>query len=277
MVMRIAAIYCVWDGLEILPYSIKNIAPLVGHVFVIASESSNYGERRQGAVYSDVPNMTILKWEPNLSATPMENETAKRNFGLDYIRGKGYTHFIFVDADEFYESEAFKKEKLRFENPNIAGIVCRSKVYFRSPGLTIGYDTTLVPFIHTLTNTIRCQMNMQYPFAWTDTDQVPFTPKRRIRIDPTRQMNIASGVEWSDIIMHHYSYVRNDINGKVRNSTARRNIEGSTLVADYCNAKEGYFCEFYKTRLVACENLFNIPDIQDDVLLSSSIKTTEPS
>lgn len=267
--MKLAAIYCVWDGLEILPYSIKNIAPLVNHIFVIGSESSNYGEQRQGAIYSDVSNMTILNWRPDLAKQPMENETAKRNFGLDYIRSKGFTHFLFVDADEFYEPIAFKKEKFRFAITNVAGLVCRSKVYFRSPELTIGHDTTLVPFIHTLTDNISCKMNMQYPFAWTDTDQVPFTPKRRIRIDPTRQMNIASGVEWSDIVMHHYSYIRNDIKGKIRNSTARKNIEGSTLIADYCNAKAGYFCEFYKTKLVACENLFNIPDIQDDVLLAS--------
>lgn len=274
MVMKLAAIYCVWDGLEILPYSIRNIAPLVNHVFVIGSESSNYGEQKQGAIYSDVSNMTILNWRPDLAKQPMENETAKRNFGLDYIRNKGYTHFLFVDVDEFYEPIAFKKEKLRFENTNIAGLVCRSKVYFRSPELTIGYDTTLVPFIHTLTNNISCKMNMQYPFGWTDTDQVPFTPKRRIRIDPTRQMNITSGVEWSDIVMFHYSYVRADLRAKIRNSTARKNIENSSLIEDYINAKEGYFCKFYGKVLMLEENKFNLPEIIDEKLCPNNIKSS---
>ena len=101
--------------------------------------------------------------------------------------------------------------------------------------------------------------NTKYPYAFEGV-------KREIRIDPTRQLSITSGVDMSDITMHHYSWIRKDVNKKIRNSTARNNIENSTIVRDYSNSKEGYYCEFYRAKLEVCDNLFNIPDIYDESL-----------
>ena len=259
--MRLVAVYNVWGDEQLLNLSIKNIRPLVDGIIVIYSTVSNYGEAIFDFNFHE--DIDYFKFTPILSSTPMANETAKRNAGLNKAREKGYTHFIMMDADEFYEPQEFLKGKRRFEVDDLSGLVCRTKVYFRSPKLTIGYDTTLVPFIHKITDGLKFEFNKNYPFAWTDTDGVPFTPNRRIRIDPTRSMNISSDVFWSGITMHHFSWVRSDIQKKIRNSTARQNIERSTIIADYCNAKAGYYCEFYKTRLEACDNLFHIPEITD--------------
>jgi hypothetical protein len=265
--MKLIAVYSVWDDYEMCLHSMKNIAPLVDGIIVIASEMSNYAEKskipmcwREDTESSTV-HFKLFQFEP-APTDPRENETNKRNYGLSKAIEAGATHFICLDADEMYESEPFLKEKQRFiDNPNLQGLVCRSQVYFKSPTLTIGLDTTLVPFIHKITPGLQHEFNRKYPFAWTDQDGKPFTDKKRIRIDPTRSLNINSGVEWSEIIMRHYSWVRRDIEKKIRNSTARQNIENSTIRQDFLTAKEGQLCQFYNKQLARCPNLFGLPEM----------------
>jgi hypothetical protein len=246
--MRLAAIFCVWDDYDLLEHSVKNIEPLVDGVIIIASETSNYG------IHSEIPDQwkDVFKWEPSLRLKPAENETRKRNYGLDIARKAGYTHFICMDADEFYRPDEFLHEKEKFHvNPDLAGLVCGSRVYFKSPTLTIGMDITRVPFIHRITPTLKHQFNSKYPFAFEG---------RGIRIDPTRQLNINYGVEWSEIVMHHMSYIRKDFKKKIKNSTARYNLENSTIMQDLALANEGVYCNFYGKVLERAPNYFNIPE-----------------
>jgi hypothetical protein len=245
--MKLAAIYNVWADWDLMEYSLKNIRPLVEGVIIIASEYSNHGERSPLPLWQDMYVREPQFKDPRLS------ETDKRNYGLNIAREQGYTHFLTMDADEVYEPEPFLKQKERFLNePNLKGLVCRCQAYFKSPGLTIGLDSTLVPFIHKLLPDIRHEFNRGYPFAWD---------KGAIRIDPTRSLNITDGVERTDLIMHHYSWVRSDFNQKIRNSTARRNLERSSILNDLLHAKEGYFVEFYQRHLQRSSVDFGIPEL----------------
>lgn len=246
--MRLVAIYNVWDDYDLLTYSVKNITPLVDGVIIVASEKSNYGQ-----VSKIPPEWKVSIHEPQQGKSPRENETAKRNFGLELAKKAGYTHFLTMDADECYEPEPFLKAKELFKNPDLAGLVCLCQTYFGSPKLTIGLDTTLVPFIHKLTDTIRHGFNRAYPFAWDG---------HSIRIDPTRSLNINSGVEKIDLIMHHYSWIRKDYRKKIKNSTARANLEKSCILKDLVLAKEGYFCEYYQKTLVRASVDFEIPEYE---------------
>jgi len=193
-----------------------------------------------------------LNWEPNQTNGAVINERAKRNYGLQYAKQNGYTHFVTSDADEFYEPDKFKLELDKFQDPTLNGLVCASQVYFKSPQLTIGLDTTLVPFIHKVTPTLCYEWNSEYPFAFVD---------RKIRIDPTRQFNITKGIQWSDIIMHHYSYVRRDFEVKIQNSTANLNLERSSIRQDLELATLGYFCKFYGRELIRASVDFKIPEM----------------
>ena len=248
--IRLAAIFNVWDDWSMLKYSVANIRPLVDGIIIVGSESSNYGE------VSIIPQEwwdagLVYHKEPSL-AHPMHAETYKRNYGLSIARDQGYTHFITMDADEFYDPVDFLIEKQRFiDNPDLAGLACGSQVYFGRPDLTIGMDITRVPFIHKISPGLKHDFNRQYPFAWEN--------GREIRIDPTRSFNINSGIEWSNIIMHHYSWVRKDYAKKIRNSTARANLERSTILQDLVEAREGYFCQFYQKPLSRATVDFGIP------------------
>ena len=248
--MRLVAIYNVWSDFDWLEISIKKLDGLVDGVIIVASELSNWGEA------STIPE----KWRDKVHIRepffnhPLNCETDKRNFGLDIAKREGYTHFISMDADEVYESEPFLKAKERFNDPELQGIVCASQVYFKSPSLTIGLDVTLVPHIHKIQPGIKHEFNRRYPFAWID---------GKIRIDPSRSLNINSGVKWDDIILHHFSWTRKDYKKKIRNSTAKNNIQTSTVLTDLGLAKEGYFCNFYRKSLVPATVDFGIYE-QDD-------------
>jgi hypothetical protein len=260
MVMKLCAIYNVWNDWDMLEYSIKNISPLVDGVIIVWSMMSNYGEispvllKWAAELYdspiTDSPVIHIRRREPVFHQA-IHSETDKRNFGLQQARELGYTHFVMLDADELYVPEEFNSAKKLFEDPDLQGLVCRSQVYFGSPKLTIGLDITLVPFIHKISPTLKHEFNRNYPFAWEG---------KSIRIDPTRSLNINSGVKMCDVTMHHYSWVRKDYEKKIRNSTARANLERSTIREDLRLAKDGYFVKFYGKSLVRAQVEFNIPE-----------------
>lgn len=241
----------VWDDWELAYHQYDHLSKnkMVDHIIFIYSEYSNYFELSKSVIKNC--DATFINYEPNKNLDPATNERNKRNAGLQSAKALGFTHFILTDSDEYYEPVPFLKEKERFLKPTLSGLVCASKVYFKSPKLTIGLDTTLVPFIHKITPEIHFKWNRNYPFAWID---------NQLRIDPTRSLSINSNVEWSDIIMHHMSWIRKDFEKKIRNSTARANIERSTIRQDLVLAKEGAFCNFYKKTLMTSSVDFGIPD-----------------
>jgi len=259
--MRLAAIYNVWADWDILEHSVRNILHFVDGVIIVASEKSNYGEKFEIPFpWSDEVSLyqwlgeevQLYKYEPSL-VHPMHAETRKRNEGLDIARREGFTHFIMMDADEFYDANFFLYEQDRFyKNPELSGLVCRTQVFVKSPTLTIGLDTTLVPFIQKITPGLKHEFNKKYPFAWEGNN---------LRIDPTRSTNATSGIEMSDIIMHHYSWVRSDYARKIRNSTAKANLERMDLVNKLVHLKEGDIFDLYPGKpLVRVPNRFAIPE-----------------
>jgi hypothetical protein len=252
--MKLAAVYNVWADTEgLLELSVRSIINYVDKVFIVYSNYSNSGENIPWAL--NIPassKVAYIHYEPLPYISPSVNERFKRIAGLSQARAENYTHILTMDGDEFYTpSDLLNARNIIEADPSLNGMVVKSQVYFKRPDLTIGLDTTLVPFIHKITPTLTYQMNRKYPYAWVD---------NVIRIDPTRQFNITSGVMMSkNIIMHHYSYVRKDLEIKIRNSSARGNIENSTIREDWANAKEGYFCKFYGKTLTKCPNLFDLP------------------
>lgn len=247
--MRLAAVFVVWaDCADLLPYAVDNIRPVVDGAIIVWSRKSNRGKEMPYALPKDC---ALVQWEPCLRA-PQFNELAKRNAGLTRAREDGYTHFIMMDADEFYKQDEFRAAKGQIQAEVISGSVCRIKTYFKSPALTIGFDHTLVPFIHRIMPMMEYRLNFHgYPFAYV---------KGTAMIDPTRRLNITQGVKMMDITMHHYSWVRKDIRLKMDNSSANlRGSRGQVLIEDMANAKPGYFCKGYQRTLTECENIFNLP------------------
>lgn len=258
--MKLGAIIVTWtDTLDLLPFCIKNIAPVVDHVIVVWSERSNHGVK-DDRMLQFITNYEFgyvlrrkLHWrqcEPKMKLRPKANETAKRNYGIDCARELECTHFMIMDADEFYREEDLNRDKAKIEKYDLNGLVSGLKVYFKSPTLWCT-DTTLVPTIHKLKSGVKCGDFQDYPYA---------IQRGAAFIDPTRRMNYTNGIEMSETVCHHFSYVRKDMMLKINNSSANLKRSKRVIMNDLENAKVGYFCRSYQKHLISCDNIFNIPE-----------------
>lgn len=243
--IKLVAIYNSWsDCTDLLAKSILNIKPVVDGIIVVYSDysySSNFLEFPLNKLPKD--NIKYVR------ADPSHNETSKRNLGLDHAKKAGYSHFIMMDGDEFYRQQDVSKDKAYLDaNPEINGLVCRTKILFSKPTLTCD-DHTLVPYIHKLNRDTRSGNFRNYPFAYD---------AQGAHIDPTRRLNFEDWILMSDTIMYHASWIRQDVELKIANSPAVRNLRKSTILEDLKNAAPGYYCKFYRKTLHECENIFNL-------------------
>lgn len=237
--MRLAAIYNIWDGVELLKGSIDLIKDHIDLLIIIHQDISNRGEK-----YDPLPEISdclphgiyikLIKYHPTITKdrrNGMINEARKRNAGLSYAKDDACTHFVMLDCDEYHPD--FKQAKDDYIKSGQDGSVLRMWTYFKSPNLRLenieGYH---VPFIHKLKpDTIVG--NFPYPY----------------RVDPTRAVNTTKVVELPQM-MHHYSWVRKDIEKKARNSSANHL---SQHLEDYHNAKAGMYIGCYAQNLIEVE------------------------
>jgi hypothetical protein len=250
--MRLVAIINAWsDTVELLPTCILNIAPVVNKVIVLYSEKSNKGnvdDRITELVFGNLPCQWV-NVEPQVGNSSHENELRKRNWGLKLAKEQRFTHFLMMDSDEFYIQDEVQKEKTRIEENNLNGLVCPLKVYIKSPTLWCE-DHTLVPFIQKLKPDTNFGHYPNYPFNQDGSGNS--------HIDPTRRVNHFDRVEMSEIFMHHFSYVRKDMELKINNSSANLNRSRANIYSDLENARSGYISKLYHKELKECENIFNI-------------------
>lgn len=245
--MKLAAIYNVWDGDELLEGSIRQIRDQVDEIILIYQTTSNHGEYHVPAIFS-IPRCTISRFDPVLSDSPMWNEKNKRQQGIDYAAAIGCTHFILMDCDEYYEPDQFAAAKASIIAHDCIATVVKLKTYYKLPTYQVdGFDTYYVPFICKITPDIRCGNFPGFGFY----------------CDPTRQVNSgeATMIDPNICFMHHYSWIRRDIRRKLNNSSAKINFESKipALLEEYNKATIGSEISWYEGRkLVEAKNLFNI-------------------
>lgn len=250
---KLAAIYNVYDGLELLRGSIEFIKANVDVVIIVYQKESNFGEVNEnilGELADCVPNHVncyLQEYFPIKIWGGTMNERAKRNIGIECALELDCTHFFHIDVDEYYEDFGAAKEV--YIKSGAFGSVCPIYTYFKKPTYRLAeLDSYYVPFIHKLHPGIKAGSS-SYPY-W---------------VDPTRTINIPEGETvqlLADHPMHHYSWVRDDIERKARNSSAGQHgnkLQG--LLADYYSPdlKEGYVInDMGGQKIVEVPNLFNI-------------------
>lgn len=247
--MKLVAIYNVWDGVELLRGSIDCIKNHVDVIIIVWQKKSNVGEEYNPFDEIDISGLNCaftVEFIPDLSKRASENERDKRNLGLEFAKGIGCTHFLCIDCDEYYENFGWMKQQ--FIQSGASGSVCPIFTYFKRPEWRCDeLDGYHVPFIHKLTPQTRMGENPSYPFY----------------VDPTRNVNCNGLVIKMDYPMHHFSWVRKDINRKIRNSSASRNIMRGTLIEDWDNPMlnlhpAGYYIRDWERKIVVVENTFGI-------------------
>lgn len=248
--MKLCAIYNCWDGIELLPGSIKCLYDHVDEIIIVYQEVSNFGEKYSPhtemlETLSDrFQKITFMKYDPIVDMGGAMNERAKRNFGLEFAKRLGCTHFLALDVDEYYED--FAQAKQLYLDLGHKGSVCRLHTYFKKP--TFRFDRPedyYVPFIHELKPDTK-HGSSSYKF-W---------------VDPTRTVNESDIVELP-IFMHHFSWVRHNILRKGRNSSANIQIQKGKILDDYNSEElgEGYFLTNWNRNIIVVPDSFGLSKI----------------
>lgn len=242
--MKLAAIYNVFDGEELLAGSVQLIRPEVAFLIAIVQLKSNRGEVYEGGVHecarlngSGLIDI-VSHFTPDLQQPARVNEARKRQKGVQIANQLGATHFLHLDCDEYYDPLPFRRAKTLVLEQAYEGTVCRLKTYFGACNLQLrGFDVYHVPFIHRLLPSTNCGF-CAYPFT----------------VDPTRSVNSSQVAEMPPevIFMHHFSWVRRDIGRKIRNSSSDVFSESVRLAAieDFERARAGLVVRLYQKELI---------------------------
>lgn len=220
--MKLGCSYNLFDGEELLRDSVLSVRKSVDYIGVVYQTISNHGnecspglldllfEMREERLIDD-----LIHYDPNLSQGPHYNELAKRNIGLQKSREHDCTHHISMDADEFYDHDEFEKLKVLTEELGLDSSACSLFTYYKN-----NY-TVLDPIEKYYVSLIfRIRDGVDYNIA--------SFPEL---VDPTRRQEPGTFKLFSQdhIMMHHFSYVRNDIKKKLINSSARQNITDGVI------------------------------------------------
>lgn len=253
--MKLCSIINSWiDTIELLPFCIDNHLQFCDHVIVVWSMKSNRGSYDDSMLafilrYKSNPRVTFHQLEPDRMYKPLLNETRKRNYGISVARESGFTHVLISDSDEMWFPSEMNSLKKSFNDESLYGFVHPLVVYIKSPQLFCN-DWTLVPGIQKMRKDLHVGNFREYPFAYNDAG-VP-------RIDPSRRPNFTQGIRYDSNPMHHYSYVRKNIDLKIDNSSANLRNSRQVIYDELRDAKPGYISKLYHQPLQECDNYFNI-------------------
>lgn len=132
--------YSVFDGFELLEKSIQSLRSVVDYVNVVYQDVSWTGKQGDDNLLGVLQDLKtrglideILKFEPDLTATAVENEKRKRNIGLEAAKKFGCDYFMTMDCDEFYLEDEVREAKQFIVKRGITHAYCPFVNYGLSP------------------------------------------------------------------------------------------------------------------------------------------------
>ena len=172
----------------------------------------------------------LIEFKPNFNKYSREQETDKRNLGIELMKQKGISHVVSSDADELYDLEQFRHAK-NVINEKGWPITYWSYVnYFRDLEHYLVYPfRPFVPGIH----------STFFTYTFNGPAPGPTDPTRRIY----NPLNIGTYLfEDNEIRMQHLAWVRKDIRKKLENWSAKDHFDQNLInkaVKQYENWHEG--------------------------------------
>lgn len=235
--MKLGVSYNLFDGEELLEYSIKSIRDQVDFVCVVWQKISNHGQKCSDGLENLLQDLVarglvdeLYLYEPDLENTKIDNasinETEKRNIGLAMCRKNGCNYHMSMDADEFYTRDQFKFMKEEIEYGNYGTGYCQHLQYYHDSIYRLKYPER--QFVSTIE-----KITPETKYVYEMDSIVP--------VDPTRKTNNhKNGLGYrifsrNECQMHHMSFVRKDIKKKLQNTSARRFFTEESIekISDY--------------------------------------------
>lgn len=220
-----------FDGGELLVPCLAAIRPGVDHASVVFQETSNFGNPVAASARAALREAVslgladqVLTYVPQPDLGGARNEYGKRAAGIKLAQEAGADAILFLDVDEFYELAPFLRAKRRMVEENLDFTTVRYKSYYRFPTWRLhGPAEDKVPFICRLTPRTRHILSGPYP--------VDVDPTRRIQVEGGRHHLFAG----HEILMHHMTGVRLDIQEKIANSTNNDRQESRDRMSGFLN------------------------------------------
>lgn len=253
--MKLAAVYTVWNGIELLQKSIDQIQNDVEAIYLIWQRFSNRGEdhpeilEKLAEIEAKAP-IRLVEFTPNFQVNTKQNELHKHNLGLTRVRRDGFTHFVLMACDHYYEPKQFRKAKRLIESEDYQVTFSKMFTYYKRPEWRIDpIENYVMPFIMKI-----CPVSV-----------FKMQPKYAQVCDPS--VKIWPSYPWylfdeDELMMHHYSMIRKDIENKFNNAAASirwtpEKIQG--FKDEYNSAKVGDSIKYFKNRkIISVKNLFDI-------------------
>lgn len=230
--MKLGLSYNLFDGEELLEGSIRCIRDSVDYISVVYQTVSNFGNQSHSNILDLLTDLkhknlidNITKFDPEI-IHGSKNELIKRNIGLDLSRKYQCTHHMSIDTDEYYIRSEFDTIKQKIIEADHDASFCQMMTYYKS------WEYVLDP-----------PENYYVPLIYKIKDNARYTKQRHfpVVVDPTRKMsNIINPIifDRSIIQLHHGSYIRNNLQIKLENSSASVNFNNKDnikQIVDYYN------------------------------------------
>ncbi len=256
--MKLAACFTVFNGLELLENAVEQIYDLVDHVVICYQTISNKGnecDKVESFIYyhfAGKKNVKIIRFFPDLSVNTKENERRKHQKMLEEARKLNCSHFILAATDHFYDKNQFNFAKKCVEEKSFDVTFTKMFTYYKHPEWQLHpIEDYYMPFIMKL----------------TDQTMISYVSKYPVRVDPSVQVNTFHNF-WvfpqEDIMLHHYSMIREDIKNKFKNAAASIRWKPSDIES-FINEYENYDVErnpgikyFGGRKIKVVPNYFNI-------------------
>ena len=215
--------YSVFDGYELLEKSIESIRQSADYINVVYQKVSWFGMPADEQLLPVLEKLKrsglideLIEFSPNFKRRPGENEAAKRNLGLAYAKKAGGTYFMTMDTDEFFIREEVETAKRTLIENDITHSYCPIVVYGTKPTERL------------LTS---CPLSIQFFSKIKRRSRLGKNDQAIALIDPTRRLSHFSNAKYYYLPgcqMHHMSYIRKDIDGKMQNSSCEK-VHKTTL------------------------------------------------
>lgn len=228
--MKLTACYTVFNGLELLERSIDQIYSLVDNVIICYQTISNKGnacDKVESFVYYQFKSkkkVVIIKYTPDLAVNTKENERRKHQLLLETAKNIDSTHVFLNATDEFYDKNEFFFAKTATESANFDLTFTKMFTYYKHSNWQLTpIEDYYKPFIIKLYPETKIEVVRNYP----------------LKVDPSVQVNTCKN--WylfseKDIMMHHYSMIRENIRDKFKNAAASirwRNNEAELFANEF--------------------------------------------
>ncbi len=265
--MKLGVAYNIFDGEEMLIYSLQNLRPMVDFICVVYQTTSNFGNTNEnleptlekykamGLIDKMIEYIPEIKKDSNGEIkwqNGTENEFKKRNIGLNVCRVNNCDAFMTIDCDELYDTDEFEFAKKDFELGDYDTSFTQMKTYYKLPTYEVyPPEEYYCPLFYK----IKKDTAFTYEFA------NPYP----VNIDPTRRVKAGYCriYQRDEIQMYHYAYVRHNLVSKVNNTSAQMDIVSKQQVCyhfdNFKSIKDGaLFIGLQPFALKKVENKFNI-------------------